>query len=1052
MRKVKTWAFLVVPMVVLFLASSVILAKNNEGKGTMSLKKITTLDHKLIDVNQIAAWMSNDGILCSDPVTGQSGLYFPKGAPPDHTVIYTAGLWVVGKIGGDIRSAAADYATEFQPGMILGVGGPPDDPSDPKYKIFKFKAEEWDSPEMAADRAEAIAQGMEDKMYGDQMLYCVYNDYADHSGVWTKAPIGLEVQQLAFGFNRVGALGNTIFIKYTFINKGTDVLEDAYVAQFFDPDNGGASDDAVGCDTTLGIGYVYNMDNYDDVYGAAVPCFGCDFFQGPVVPSPGDTAYLPGQPPLPDHKVLQMTSFGPYINGGPEGMSDPRLQRAEGAQQAYWFCSGLKGNGAFWLDPTKGDAVTRWPFYGDPVTGTGWIQQLTWKGDDMRMSLASGPFTLEIGVPYSVVVGYVVGLGKDNLNSIEVMKSYDRSAQTAYDLNFEIAKPAPYPDVSVAELDRQIVLTWKDYATVAGKRISVVDYVAENKVDLDTLGNPSYYYFEGFKLYQGESAGGPWTLIKQWDKENGIKKIWDYVYDSVSGENIYSVVENGKDTGLTFRFVIDKDYIRNIPLVNGRTYYFSLTTYSYDEWGSPRVLENAIKTITAVPQKPILDTKLSSAPGDTIKVTHVGPSDGAVLAIVVDPTVVTGDSYKVTFSVDAEGTTLWKVTNVTKGEDVVTNLTHQAAAAVLATDEEFPVVDGVLVKVAGPPPGMKGWSYTPSANRWLTWAEGNLWELEGYEGSVGWGANFLNGSSVTADKLVNVELRFAASDTTGSPLDPNDPNISMAYRYMRRANAAPAKPEFAPFIINPSGGYPYQDMRPIIVSAWDIESSPPRRLAVAFLENNVAEGKVDGKWFPGRYDTEGGNNVTREFLYIFASDYSETPKEEYTTKNILNDQATMDIMWVSTMSRRGARVPQAGDKFTIFANHVNSARDVYGYSTKGLQKVVSLDVAKERLQDINVFPNPYFASNKAETDFFAQFVTFSNLPKKCTIRIFSLSGQMVKTIEHDAETPFERWNLQNEHGLPVASGMYIGLIEVPGVGEKILKIAIINREARYQHF
>ncbi len=1060
MNNFKRWLFIIAPILILSLAAGAVLAKSNHPR---ALKKSLTLDHQLIDVNQIAGWLSNDGILMSDPVTGQAGLYFPKGSPSDHTVVYTAGLWVVGKIDGEIRSAAADYATEFQPGMIL-ENGAPDDPANPRYKIFKFKAEDWDSPDFAADRAEAISQGMEDKMYGDQMLYCVYNDWADHSGVWTKPPMGLEVRQLAFGYNRVGALGNTIFIKYTFINKGTKPIKEAYVSQFFDPDNGGAGDDGVACDTTLGVGYVYNMDGDDEVYGAAVPSFGCDFFQGPVVPSPGDTAFIPGQPPLVDHKMLQMTSFGPYINGGPPGMSDPSLQTAQGAQMAYWFCSGLKGDGTPWKDPTQGDKIVQFPFAGDPVTGTGWIQSITWPGADMRMSLAAGPFDLEVGVPYTVVVGYIVGLGKDNLNSIEVMKSYDKSAQIAYDLNFNIAKPAPYPNVTVGQMDRVISLSWDN---------SSVNYSAENKVDLDPNGNPSFYNFEGFKLYQGESEGGPWTLIKQWDKDNDVGKIWDYVYDPVSGENIYSVVENGKDIGLAFSFLIDKDYLNNVPLVNGKPYYFSLTTYSYDEWGSPRVLENAIKVIKAIPQKPVLNTKLSSAPGDSLDVTHTGPSDGLAQAIVVDPLAVTGHDYKVTFSIDDHGNTVWKVSDVSTGQDKISGQTHQAAAATLATDSEFPVVDGVLIKISGPPPGVKtgdmfanendpkvwGWDI-PSGTRRFTWAGGaDAFEFEGFRGALGWAqpaTYFGSGYNYPAHLLKKVLLKLATADTSGN-FDPNDPNVSYGYRYGRGFAGDPKKPEFAPFIVNPAGGYSYQDFtKSVPLSAWDVTNPDnPRRLVVGFLENNADGGMVDGKYWPPAHDR--ADNVAgggpREWLFIFDADYGETPNPAFQVELIGMDGP---IMYWATWARRGNAEFSPGasgeDQFAIFPNMPNAEADIFSFSTKGYEKVSSAAVAKARLEEINVFPNPYFASNTAETDFFTQFITFSNLPEKdAVIRIFSLSGQLVRTLKHENGTPFDTWDLKNEHGLPVSSGMFIALIDIPGVGQKILKIAIINREARYRH-
>ncbi len=1025
MGKIKTWVLLVIPILVLLLIGNVVVAKvadNSSLKSPNSLNKAMTIDHKLIDVNQIAAWMSNDGILCSDPVTGQSGLYYPKGAPSDHAIIYTAGLWLVGKINGEIRSAAADYATEFQPGMIL-ANGAPDDPSDPKYKIFKFTKENWDSPEMAADRAEAIAQGMEDKMYGDQMLYTVYNDFADHSGVWTLSPIGLEVHQTTFGFNQTGAMGNTIFIKYTFINKGSSPIEDAYVAQFFDPDNGGSSDDAVGCDTTLGIGYVYNMDGFDDVYGTAVPSFGCDFFQGPVVPSPGDTAYLPGQDPIPDYKVLPMTSFGPYINGGPSGMTDPSLQSAQGAQMAYWFCSGLKGDGTAWQDPTKGNAVTNWPFYGDPVAGTGWIQSITWHGDDMRMSLASGPFNLEVGVPYSVVVGYVVGQGVDNLSSITVMRFYDQSAQLAYDMNFELPSPPPQPKVSVVQLDEDLILTWDPAAATFSDK---------------------GYNFEGYNIYQAPSAAGPWTKIATLDKVNGITTIWDMKFNLDIGALVNQPVQWGKDTGIGYSFHIEKDYLHNTPLINGKKYYFSVTAYAYNPNGIPKVLENATEAVTAIPQRPVLDTKYNATYGDTIEVTHTGVSQGAVIPIVVDPAKLTGHDYKVTFYTIEDttsahyGEVAWKLTDVTLGKDLLVDQFHQG------TDEDFQMVDGMLVKVAGPSPGLL--AVVEVSNPSYSSLPPDEQDAAGapYGGNNVW-------LSLSCPDDDNYSGRFFIS-YQGSYIG----DISKCHDYEIRWTADSSWATF---------GFTSGTYIKVPFELWDIGFSTPDDPSddVQMMACLYEDGGTPDVW-----DIPNGDAVENVWglpcsdrIYFYYVDNAANGYADFAAACDAGDFASADNMWGMVYSRPLGRLvvvnytgtgdPPAGTTVRFLTNKPNSSADVFTFSTADYAAKKGVDVAKARLDEINVFPNPYFASNKAETDFFSQFITFNNLPEKCTIRIFTLSGQMMRTIEHTNGTPFEKWDLNNEHGLPAASGMYIALVDVPNVGQKILKIAIINRQARYRH-
>ena len=91
------------------------------------------------------------------------------------------------------------------------------------------------------------------------------------------------------------------------------------------------------------------------------------------------------------------------------------------------------------------------------------------------------------------------------------------------------------------------------------------------------------------------------------------------------------------------------------------------------------------------------------------------------------------------------------------------------------------------------------------------------------------------------------------------------------------------------------------------------------------------------------------------------------------------------------------------------------------------------------LDIINIVPNPYYAYSNYEESRLDKVVKITNLPQKCNVRIFNMSGQLIKQFNKDAEQTFVDWNLTNEKGVPIASGIYIIHIEVPGVGERILK-------------
>ena len=146
------------------------------------------------------------------------------------------------------------------------------------------------------------------------------------------------------------------------------------------------------------------------------------------------------------------------------------------------------------------------------------------------------------------------------------------------------------------------------------------------------------------------------------------------------------------------------------------------------------------------------------------------------------------------------------------------------------------------------------------------------------------------------------------------------------------------------------------------------------------------------------------------------------------------------------------------DQFLILANHPNTVADVFTFNTADYAASQSTDQAKQDVNKINVFPNPYYGANTEEINRYQRFVTFTHLPDKAKIRIFNLAGILVRTIDHLAQsTPggsqFERWDLANEAGLPVGSGLYIAHIDMPDLGaSKILKIAIVQEQQVLDRF
>jgi hypothetical protein len=118
-------------------------------------------------------------------------------------------------------------------------------------------------------------------------------------------------------------------------------------------------------------------------------------------------------------------------------------------------------------------------------------------------------------------------------------------------------------------------------------------------------------------------------------------------------------------------------------------------------------------------------------------------------------------------------------------------------------------------------------------------------------------------------------------------------------------------------------------------------------------------------------------------------------------------------------------------------------------------KIVMPFVVVNEKGKVQVVPNPYRVDEdyttgiKWEGDIIQwkeekRLIKFINLPAKCTLRIFSLAGELVHTIEHnDPMKGEEGWNLISGSNRTVASGIYLFSVE-SDFGTQIGKFVIIK--------
>lgn len=140
-----------------------------------------------------------------------------------------------------------------------------------------------------------------------------------------------------------------------------------------------------------------------------------------------------------------------------------------------------------------------------------------------------------------------------------------------------------------------------------------------------------------------------------------------------------------------------------------------------------------------------------------------------------------------------------------------------------------------------------------------------------------------------------------------------------------------------------------------------------------------------------------------------------------------------------------------GDVYRLRLIYPFASDDKYTFITKG--QSLNSDLAKQQFsEEPYVVPNPYVAAASFEPQRFAVMgrgerkIEFRNLPANCTIRIYTLNGELVQTLKHDGNINkgFVEWNLRNSDQLEIAPGLYIYHVDGGDVGTYIGKFAIIK--------
>lgn len=654
------------------------------------------------------------------------------------------------------------------------------------------------------------------------------------------------------------------------------------------------------------------------------------------------------------------------------------------------------------------------------------IEDIEWISNLVE-TFASGPFPLYQGRTERISMCEFHSYDPcEGLNSEEhsapALFEKKRIVQVIYEKDYRFAQPPKMPTLTATPGDGRVILTWDD--------------IADTKTRDPFVGNVND--FEGYKLFRAtdkkmadaeiitDGYGTPMFKkpIFQCDLKDERLGFTDFGLVSGMGYNL------GYDTGITHHFI---DY--NVQ--NGRTYYYAIVAYDY---GAPDIgpgiapSENNVvieldeaEEVRAIGKNVQIVTPHQKAAGYVPPSIDEG-SDGIVFGagsvvpeILANKSLKVNHTYKVKFSID----TVYAVNNYDHGILYTNNgiqvydVTKDNALIYQETPQRY-AYDNLVYKDTT---DYKDWD--------------NYWYIK-------------TTKEVTTDIFDGIRLRI------------NSPVELAQYDYTNSGWLVGNAPIRITLTIKESRYFPWD----YDIVFTDQDSAYVGRLETKTMrdENNTRINRasllvgvpysfyVINKSF---LDSTG----SYELMDMVVHDQNGNGQFDILEDRILVGPVTNTDRWAGTVfimdfhsAKDNTDLPKANDVYHVTFQRPFWAADslMFTIEPEGVLDVVEL---KNTMNEVRVVPNPYVATNAMEPSV-ANFylnqrrrLMFTNVPARCTIKIFTVSGVLVDEIEvnNPAEKGIAHWDLLTKEGLEIAAGLYIYHVKAEDTSEeKMGKFAVIK--------
>jgi len=880
-------------------------------------------------------------------------------------------------------------------------------------------------------------------------------DYFPFSADSARRGLGIEIECRYYQWANPLA-EDIIFLIYKVTNKSSKDLEEVTFGMWGDPHVGGPSnwqDDLSYFDRDLNMVYCWDADNVSDVVGNVPGYFGYKFLESPGQPYDNidndndgmvDESQDNGIDEDGDWNVEKHdVGIDGVPNTGDEGEDDgvptpgdPFDLRLPGEPNIDWTDldeSDMVGLTGFASPPfTSQNRISNDQFIFENYLTAGVFDTAnSVQAGDYIFIYSSGPINLPAGEARRFSIALIVGQDYDDLTLNAI------TAQDIYKKNYQFAKPPEKPNVTAVPGDEKVTLYWDDIAEYSFDPITETydfeGYVIYRSTDpsfLDqqtiTDANGSRFLFEPLKTVDGASA--KFDLINDYF---GLSSI------EFTGRGVkYNLGEN---SGLRHVFVDSNN------VVNGQTYYYAVVSYDHGDAELVVAPAECSKTITVNPEtnEVLLDV-------NTIAIVPKAPTAGYVASSINDPGVEhiggkgTGDVV-----VDIIDNTVLEDEN--SFQVIFSNEGNQLNYSLLDQKE---LSDTITVRMG---------QYSKLSHKNV---DSNLFSVSSFNG-------YLYSEGTDFDLLDSdgqIYVREGGSMTEGQ-------TIVVSYRYFPIRNSVKLAAE---------EGNPIFDGMTITVQndaleldndliSWNEYSANNWTWWVKpfnNLPNNMYPADYEIRWFsslvssnfrPGHEHVKANFEIwetTRGFpekqlpfviLETITTDSLWNPGERII---ILQDSAISSASWELTFyeppAGTGNVTPVEGDIFSVYTNRP-FADDIFTFSTTASTE--SNQVEKENMDNIYVVPNPYVVSSNIESldlqnprDRGPRRVYFANLPAMCTIKIYTMAGDLVRTLKHEGsiENGIETWDLTTSDNFPVSFGVYIFHVESENGNESVGRFALIK--------